>query len=525
MAIGVAALERLLGRIGARLDQRSAEEVGRLLGVDGSVVRSGRISVPVGLDPAGTVQIAMAPLDAAASRDVAALHALADSIEGHADDATRGDSVAQALDAPREHLLAIRGIAPVRDPGHVIQVGETYLTHIGWTRVDPPDGVAELLVSPDSKAALAVSRGTDMLVLDLVIAPFAPISSHPSSAFVERVRGAVDSLRRQTTESPHGEPLAIENDALRLEIDPTALASANVLLGTAMVRTALAGVNPEMRRQIGAVGLHEVNQSLFLVRNERGAFFDRISLGVRDDLSLAIRADIGPAASIAADAAWAPSVSITQPGGVAQLDVATNFVRAWQLPGDTQDANAEGRFIVSAREAGGLALGFAFPYFLVSALRHSLYETPHPFPRPPISLERFERVSSVTRHDPDEVFVGLFPANVNANDAGCVLVAASERCTAATRLPLGRTVSRESHAVRLTRVGNRLALLVASTPPILEAANVRLTAAPVPPARFVIDLAGFSPGDPVAALFPGTFDGAVAHEGSQLVFTVTPRAP
>jgi hypothetical protein len=521
-AIGVPAFERLLGRLAARLDPRAADQLARMLGVESSVLRSGQISAALGLDPAGTVQMAFAPLDAAAMRDVRSLHALAESLQGRSMDAA-GDAVSRALDAPHDHVLTVRFVAPARDPSHLVDVVHALLDRIGWTRIDPPEGVAEMLATPDAKGAVAISRSTDAVVFDLILAPFVHRGS--SAVLAERVRPVADALRRQTGESPHGEPLAIGDDALRVEVDPVSLASTNLLLGVAMVRTALANVDPQRRAEIGTLGLSEANQSLSTVRNEQGTYFDRIALGLRDDLSVAIRADIGPSASIPPESAWAPSVSVTQPGGAAQLDLGTAFVRAWRLPNDPSVPATEGPYIESAREAGGLALAFAFPYFVLAALRHALYETPRPFPRPPVAYDRFERISSVTRHDPDDVFVGLFPPNVSANDAACVLVAPGERCTPTTRLALGRTVSRESHAVRLTRIGNRFALLVASTPAILEAAHVQLTATPVPPARIVVDLAALDPGNPFAAMLPGSFEGTVAREASQLVFSVSPRSP
>ena len=78
----------------------------------------------------------------------------------------------------------------------------------------------------------AISNSGDVVVLDLILAPFASGNdAHGASGFAERVQRAADALRRQSADAPHGEPLAVESDALRLEVDPAALASTNLLVG------------------------------------------------------------------------------------------------------------------------------------------------------------------------------------------------------------------------------------------------------------------------------------------------------
>ncbi|MEI8257719.1 MAG: hypothetical protein WCJ30_18745 [Deltaproteobacteria bacterium] len=529
LALDPAALDAWLARVGPRIDPGLAHELTRMLGTDEAALRTGHLAATLGLDLGHPVQLAFAPLDAASAADVENLRALVAEGDAHPSDSARA-AIVQAMSAPHPHTrFRLRASVPTAAPEPILRLLRHLLEQTGWRRFAGPQDVDDLYVTADTQGALSVSRWADTVVLDLFIMPFAvPSPQGPAAEFLAFARSLAAALRARP--ATRIDPVTTEGDILRAEFVPEALATANFAFAMAAVVNALASTEPSVHDSLATVGAHEAGQAFAVARNERGAFFDRIAVAIHGDPSLTLRADLGPGASVPDGDVWVPRRSVQHHGGATQLDVLTAFLAAWQLPGDPAPgsaADATGSFRRARLEAGGLSLFAAFPYALIDALRRNVDSAPEPFPALDASLRRFERFSVISpraAHGPaQDVYVGLFAQNATASDAACVLSPAGSPCAPSVRLTLDRTLTRSGHAVRLTRVGDRFALLVCNSRGGLEALHLEPTTVEVPPAHFFIDLAAIDRNDPFTALLPGTFEGDIAREGRRLVFNVRPR--
>ncbi len=525
-AIDPAALDAWFARIGPRVDRRLLHEIAEILGTDDATLGAGHIAAALGLDPARSIQFAFAPLEAATVSDIDGLRARIAAADAHPDDATRAALIEAAL-APRTSVVSFRASVPTLDATHLLEIIRLGLQQMGWPRQDPPAGVEDLYAMPDGQGALAIARAPGVVVFDVFVSPFATQTSDEQSGSPPRWRALSNAMRRRMPGGPHSEALATEGAVAQVEFVPIEMASLSFLLGVGAMSNALAHVEPSVRDRLALVGIHEADQSFALARSERGAYFDRVTLAVRGDPSLTIRADMGPGAEVPEGAVWAPGPSVRDPGAVALLDMSTAFLRAWSLPGDARDDPTSRGFRHAVRDAGGLAQLYTVPHMLIAALRRATGDVAPPFPAALAAPVRFERYALLTRRPAqggtlEDVNVGLFAPRTELTAAACVLVPEGTRCTPALRLPLDRTIMRMGNALRLTRIGDRFALLASDSRPALDATHLTITPAPVAPAHFLVDIAAAEPGDPLASLVPGVFEGDAAREGRRLVFTVRP---
>jgi hypothetical protein len=256
------------------------------------------------------------------------------------------------------------------------------------------------------------------------------------------------------------------------------LADVGFLSGVDSLLSGLEGADSDRRDEVTLLGLREAHRLFDLAGDAKGAFFDRVEINLEGGAATSARASarftFGPGFATAGSAAPAPGPSFAAPSP-AMIDASVAALAALRLPGDTPGRFPDDALMNMIREAGPAGWLVAAPLFTIAAAGVPLRPVPTVF-EPPEAVAKLERVGIYTRaSDNRDVFVGILPRGASASLASCVL-AGAEPCK--NRLHVGApALLVTGHWVRLVRLGDRFAVLVAEDRNAVDTAVVSPRAA------------------------------------------------
>ena len=463
----------------------------------------------VGIDPSRPIALAEAATSDEGLVAIAALRALVPPAEpegvGKASP-TPGLFLAMKTTLEKVPAIAVyRVLIPAKSAERVRGTLDALLLLSGWTKGATAGEFTR-------RHALAIVTGDgDTVAFDLALG--------------DDPRTALAALRA-SAHAQHDEPVPLEHDALRIAYVPERVAELGFLAGASTTTHALAGVSIEaqQRERIAVEGLWESAQNLVIVRNARGARFERVELRVSADpvhSPSTLRSEPGPGFEGPPDEAWGTTfTAVSSP----IADVSRPFLEAWKVPGAATSAFDGTAFLRTLRDGGASALVAAAPDLGVSGAgmlgSHELAPNREVLGR----LARFgvtraetpANASASTANPVPRVFFGVLPDGTTRAAAECVLVGAAP--CGAHKLAVGSVTKDAGARVLLTQVEGRYVLLRAADARSLK---LKLQAGSAPPLRVELDVHAlpFVPPD----LPLGTVVGTLRREGRTIVVDLVPQ--
>lgn len=402
------------------------------------------------------------------------------------------DEMADA--APGE--LHVRAVIPVAQPETLLRAIRVLFreTRAGNELSATPSFDAAW--SMDADGAIGIWHDGTSLTVELWI----PLDGGADRAsFTARAASELARIRSEVIVPAPETQAAGGAAAVRIAIDPPAVARLGAIHGFTMVRRAVGNVSPDYHDTILATGIGEACRGFDLVETARGNLVSGIHVVARAGAGGAdgeLTTDLG-AAWRQDPAIWRPSISVDLSGAPLAGDVDVRWYRGFRFPNDEADHE---HVMQRVREAGFWGFLLALPLAGPIAVHEALEDEPRDMP-----MDRFERVGAFTLQpiaDDPIVAFGLLPAGTSRADAQCALTPAGESCR--QRLAPGRVVGSGTRFYRLVGVGDRWVVLMATHRADLDLPPLRLTAAPVAPVRVEVSDAVLRSVEPALALMaPG----------------------
>jgi hypothetical protein len=511
-SIDVGRLDAIANAAVRGMEAPARERIEELLRLSGGALANGEIARLLGLDKARPIVGSVGLVGPAAVARERILPLIGKQ-------ATAGE-LRRAFEGVSGLAVAARVVLPTTRDTAALNVLTAIFELARWSSVPPPDGFDELHVARKHKAAAALSRLPDAIVVDLVV----PIHARDGDkAAQEAIVAALRSIRLRTPGDPHDAPLPLEGHPARARYKPAALADIGLLQGVSAVLRAIdgSGIDPAQQDALAAQGLVEAARSQELAGAGGRAYFESVDLaldGGFGSIGFTGAAELGPAANLPA-ATFTPAPGIAIPGVFAMLDVGMPWARGFSsfkpdpLDGEAVDS--------AAREAGWAGFAVGLPQLLVYTIlqpHERLLDLPNLRPH----LDRLT-IFTVARERPDG-HVALLVPGAKPADVACALVRQGGACDATSQLRPGTTAQIGGRYARLVQVKGRWAIVISNDKAVVE--KTKLDLVPVPPAH--IDLPGGEEWArdlrPLpAALMPREgFTGEVRLEGRTVVAQLRP---
>lgn len=488
-----------------------------LLGPGGSRILSSPSPLrELGIDTSGSGLLLLAAIDPAQEPVVQRLRGIAAAVAA-GQSPTEGDlgslEAIRSTAGPAE--VRLRAVLPITDPDTLLRTIRALVRETRAGRELPSSPTFDVAWSIDDEAAVGLWHDSANLTMDVWF-PLDRNRSHET--FPTRALAALAAARSESIVPDPAATAGSGPSAVRLAIDPPAVARIAALHGEWMVQQAISNVAPEYRMQILGTGLAESCRTFDLIESPRGPVLQAIHAQARSGpggLEGEIVGDLGP--GYPQDVAlWRPSPSLDFGSLPVAADLDLRFFRGFQFPGGGNDHEPAAQRI---QEAGFWGYLVALPFGGLFAAWEGAEELDDP-----LSLDAFERAGSFRTQPTDEheVQFGLLPTGTTRAQAACALTPRGQPCR--RRLAVGRTVPAGDRFVRLAAIDTRFAVFVARQREDLELAPRHLTAAPVAPARVEVTEDALRAEEPtLAAMAPGrtvfelTSDGATLRTRARTV--------
>jgi len=485
-AIDPERLSELLASFARRFQPHQTALVEHALGLPPSSLASGNLASSIGVDPSRSIQIAVAPIDEAGKRVVAAARSLVPTGRHRFEIEGFSRAVQKAFSANRPSPIHIRVVVPASDTPRLLTALRTLLESRRYVPIAAPEGIESLHARRER--AVAISLGPQVVVVDILA--FEGVVPSP--------RMVADAASRswQALLSPTSQAgLATDGQVARWSYSPAAVSDLGFLEAISREQDRIA-IDRDSHPDVGMTFNASLASQFYGFSGAEPLRFrtGQAILGMEAGRPVvATITELGGGLSAEAAVGCAPSVSVDFPGALSRFDVSTSCMRLIEVPGDVVDKGAlvQANFPAEQlrfswlRGTGWLGWPLAMPWTPFALSRVPLSWNAGVGPR---AMQRMERFGwSNPAFGAPDVFWGLLPLGASTEAVACAAEEQAAGCKGKRRLKAGGAVhDLGGRFARLVQLGNRLVLLTSKDRKAVESMTPRLTSAPVPAMRATV---------------------------------------